>query len=176
MKIKWLPLLATAAITAGLLFGGWTFYRHYAVEKPLDQVAQSLEGVASARADLASGEVTVDLVLTPDADLPDLYRKLKDSEAVSGKKLELKVRSGSTNETLEKAWSEVLFDVAESMETHRYTGIRAAMDRLSEKYPGMKADTDLDDDNVYIRLVNGKAAKFVVLPREPASLGVWPSA
>ncbi|WP_276351544.1 hypothetical protein [Cohnella caldifontis] len=176
MKIKVVPLLATAVVTAGLLFGGWTFYRQYAVEKPLDRVAESLAGVTSAQTDMTSGEVTVDLKLTPDADLADIYRKLKDNGAVSGKKLELNVQSDASNGTLEKAWSYSLFDVAESMETHRYTGIRTAMDQLSARFPGVKAYTDMDDDNVYIRLVDGKAAKFVVLPRESATMGVWPNA
>ncbi|MBW5446595.1 hypothetical protein GE107_11040 [Cohnella sp. CFH 77786] len=177
MKIKMMPLTLTAAVSAAILFGGWTAYRHYAVEQPLDRVAASLPGVQSASASMTSGEVVVDVKLKPDADLADVYRrvKLEGADQIGGRKLTLNVES-DTSSKLEKAWNDSLFDVAEAMETHRYSGIRTAMDKLSRHYPGVTAATGMDDDNVYIRLTDGKSAKFIVLPRQPATLGVWQNA
>jgi hypothetical protein len=177
MKIKMFPLSLTVVVSAALLFGGWTAYRHYAVEKPLNRVAESVSGVQSATAKLTTGQVVVNVKLRPDADLAEIYRKVKQDGAgqIGGRKLELLVNSDTTS-SLEKAWSYSLFDVAESMETRHYSGVRSAMDKLSEKFPGVRAFTDMDDDNVYIRLVEGKSAKFIVLPRQASTLGVWPNA
>ncbi|TJY44308.1 hypothetical protein E5161_02675 [Cohnella pontilimi] len=177
MKIRVMPLVLTILLSAALLFGGWTAFRHFSVEKPLDRVAASVPGVLSATTKMSTGQVVVNVHLSPDADLAEVYRKLKQdgSGQIGGKKLELKVDSNASP-LLEKAWSYSLFDVAEAMETHRYTGIRDALDKLSGQFKGVTASTDIDADNVYIRLQEGKSAKFVVLPRQAGTMGVWPNA
>lgn len=177
MKIKWAPLALTIVLSAGVLFGGWTAYRHFGVEQPLDRVAASIPGVQSAATSMTSSQVTVNVKLKPEADLAEIYRKMKHDGAdqIGGKKLMLNVES-DTSSRLEKAWSYALFDVAEAMETKRYSGIRTTLEQLSKPFPGITAQTDMDDDNVYIRLVDGESVKFIVLPRQPATLGVWPNA
>jgi hypothetical protein len=177
MKIRVMPLTLTAVLSAALLFGGWTAFRHFSVEKPLDHVAAAVPGVQSATTKMSTGQVVVNVKLAPDADLAEVYRRVKQDGAnqIGGKKLELNVDS-QTSAKLNKAWSYSLFDVAEAMETHHYTGIRDALDKLSQHFTGVTASTDMDADNVYIRLQDGKSAKFVVLPRQPATMGVWPNA
>ena len=177
MKLKLVPLTITVAVTAALLFGGWTAYRHYAVEKPIDRIAASVPGVRSASASMENGQVVLKVKLEADASLADIYRQVKRDGAASigGNKLELQVDS-NTSDKLEQAWSYSLFDVAESMENRHYSNLRAAMDKLSKQFPGVTATTEMDEDNVYVRLVDGQSSKFVVLPRQPASLGVWPNA
>lgn len=177
MKLKLTPLLLTAALSVALLFGGWSAYRHYAVEQPLDRVAAAAPGVRSAESVMAGGQVVLRLELMPNADLAEIYRKIKQDGAdqIGGRTIEMNVKSPSSDK-LEQAWRYSLFDVAEAMETRRYSGIREAMDKLSTQFPGISATTDMDEDNVYIRLQDGQAAKFVVLPRQPAMMEVWPNA
>ncbi|MFC5531794.1 hypothetical protein [Cohnella yongneupensis] len=177
MKLKILPLTITAALTAALLFGGWFAYRHYGIEKPLDRLAGAVPGVTSAVVTTTNGQVNIDVRLKQDADVSEVYRKVKSDGAseIGGKKFTL-TAEGQTNERLDKAWSYALFDVAQAMENRQYTGIREAMNKLSEQFPGMTADTSMDEDNVYVTLRDGTAAKFVILPRQPATLEVWPNA
>ncbi|MFC5403767.1 hypothetical protein [Cohnella soli] len=176
-KIRLLPIVITAALTATVLFGGWFGYRHYGVERPLDKVANAISGVENAKVEMGAGTVKIDVKLSPDANIAQVYRKIKQDGAgeIGGKQLEL-TADASSSERLDKAWSYTLFDVAEAMETHKYTGIREAMDNLSAHFPGVTATTDMDEDNVYISMRDGNAAKFVVLPREPATLGAWSNA
>lgn len=177
MKIKLAPLLLTAALSVALLFGGWAAYRHYAVEQPLDRVAAAAPGVRSAESEMTGGQVVLRLQLQPDADLADIYKTIKQEGAgqIGGRSIELNVQS-TTSEKLEQAWRYSLFDIAEAMETRHYSGIREAMSRLSAQFPGVSATTDIDEDNVYIRLQDGQSAKYVVLPRQPATMEVWPNA
>ena len=176
-KIKLLPITITAALTAAILFGGWFAYRHYGIEKPLDKVAVSVPGVEAANIDMTGALVRISVELDPGANLGDVYRKIKQDGAgeIGSRQLELKVTAPGS-ELLDKAWSYSLFDVAEAMENRKYSGVRDAMAKLSERFPGVTAVTDIDENNVYISLRDGDAAKFVVLPRQPATLGVWPNA
>jgi hypothetical protein len=177
MKIKIIPLTLAAVLSAVLLFGGWTVYRQYSVEEPVSRVAQSVTGVESAHAKLEAGQLVLDLKLSPEANLAEIYREVMQEagQRFRGKKLELNVES-SVSDKLEEAWRYSLFEVAEAMENRRYSDIRKAMDHLQERFPGVTAYTEMDQDNVYIRLVEGEHAKFVVLPRQPVMLEVWQDA
>jgi hypothetical protein len=177
MKLRILPLALTAVLTATVLFGGYFAYRHYGVEQPLDRVANGIPGVQSATVDMTAGQVKVNVDLAPNADLGAVYREVKKDGAtmIGGRQLELAANS-KNSPTLDKAWSYALFDVAEAMDTRKYSGIRDKLELLSQKFPGMTVKTEMDADNVYISLRDGDAAKYVVLPREPASIGAWPNA
>ena len=176
-KLRLIPIAITAALTAAILFGGWFAYRHYGVEQPLDRVANSINGVESAKVEILTDLVKINVKLDPNANLGEVYRqiKLNGSNEIGGKQLEL-AATAKDSTRLDKAWSYALFDVAEAMENHKYSGIRDAMEKLSKQFSGVTVTTDMDDNNVYISMRDGDAAKFVVLPRQPAKLGVWPNA
>jgi hypothetical protein len=177
MKLRVVPLTITAALSAALLFGGWFTYRHYGVEQPLDRIANGIPGVETAHVAMTSDLVKVDVTLKPDANLSEVYRRIKTEgeSVIGGKQLELSA-TGASAEKLDKVWGYALFDVAEAMETRRYSGVRDAMDKLADKFPGLTSNTSMDEDNVYISMRDGDAAKFIILPRQPATLGVWPNA
>ncbi|WP_256757342.1 hypothetical protein [Cohnella sp. WQ 127256] len=176
-KLRILPLTITAALTAAILFGGWFTYRHYGIEQPLDRVAKSVAGVESAQAEMSTGLVKVNVKLAPDANLGEVYRYIKQNGAgeIGNKQFELAVQQ-KDSARLDKVWGYALFDVAEAMENRKYSGIRDTMTDLSEQFPGVTVTTEMDDNNVYISMRDGDEAKFVVLPRQPATLGVWPNA
>jgi hypothetical protein len=177
MKLKLLPITITAALSAAILFGGWFAYRHYGVEQPLDRVATSIAGVESANVEMSSGLVKINVKLKPNADLGEVYRLIKQdgSGVIGGKQFEL-AATAKDSARLEKAWNYALFDVAEAMDNRKYSGIRDTMSKLSQQFPGVTVKTQMDDSNVYISMQDGDAAKFIVLPRQPATLGAWPNA
>lgn len=177
MKLRWIPVAITAALSAALLFGGWYAYGRYGVEQPLDRVAKSIPGVESAQTSRSASSVNLQLKLSPNADLAEVYREIQEqgSGAIAGKTLNLSIDEPS-DPALEKAWSYALFDVAEAMDHQKYSEIRTAMDELTKQYPAIQADTQMDDTNVYIRLRSGNAVKYVILPRQAEKLGVWPNA
>lgn len=177
MKLRILPLTLTIALTAGLLFGGWFAYRHYGVEQPLDKITNAIPGVEFSEVEMTNSHVIVNVRLKPDANLSEIYRLVeRDGAAVIGnKQLEINAQA-KESPRLEKAWSYSLFDIAEAMENRKYSGVRDAMNNLSKKFPGITATTDMDDNNVYISMRDGDEAKFIILPRQPATLGVWENA
>jgi hypothetical protein len=177
MKLKILPITITAALTAAILFGGWFAYRQFGVEQPLIRVANSITGVKSANVETSSGLVKINVKLSPDANLEEVYRQIKEGGAgeIGNNKFEL-AATATDSTLLDKAWSFALFDVAQAMENRKYSDVRNAMLKLSDQFPGVSVSTQMDDNNVYISMRDGVAAKFVVLPRQPVMLGAWPNA
>ena len=176
-QIRIVPVLLTALISGALLFGGWFGYRHFAVEQPLAATFSGIEGVTARNPVVSGDHVTVEIMLDGKVGLADVYRNIRErtGETLGGRKLELIIRQ-ERNERLEKIWSSALFSIAQAMENRQYADIPAALRELEAAHPGLEAGTEMDDYNVYITLKLEGAVKYVVLPRQPAVLGVWPNA
>lgn len=174
MQIKWLPTAITAAAVAALLFGGWFFYQNVAVERPLDKLVNTVDGVASSVSAVNGQTVSIELKLKPDADMSEVVQAIKEQGASMIGSRELKVSFDSaSSEKLDKIWSSVLFPIAESMEKREYSGITDTLEALRERNPGLQVYSGIDETNVYIALQDGEASKYIVLPRVPATMGVW---
>lgn len=120
------------------------------------------------------------LDLQPGTNLRDLvsYVSKEGKSVIEGRKLKLDVEQNSS-ELLDDYWDKAMFSVAEAMESRKYTIIPTELDRLKQQNTEFKdviASTDIDDNNVYVSLSNGKESKFIILPRKPATLGVWNNA
>ncbi|GGF89119.1 hypothetical protein GCM10010916_03030 [Paenibacillus abyssi] len=152
-------------------------YRNFAVQQPLEKFVAQLDGVQSAKPVIDGRTVRVELQLKQGADLRDIYEKIatEGTPMLGGRELQLELKK-SSNEKLDQLWSSMLFKVAEAMETRQYSKIPAAMQQLEQANEGLTVHTEMDDTNVYITMSDGKASKYIVLPRIPGTLGVWPNA
>ncbi|MFM9282150.1 hypothetical protein [Paenibacillus jiagnxiensis] len=177
MKLRILPIALTVIITASVLFGGWFLYRHMAIQNPLQQVVTKYPGVSSAQIAIKQDEVVLKLVLQPDADLRGLVQQVKKEgqPIIGSRQLKLDIQDRSSAE-LDKWWAQAMFPIAEAMENKKYTQIPATLESLEQKGSKVQAETEMDDQNVYIRLKEGQASKYIILPREPETMGVWPNA
>ncbi|MCQ6557990.1 hypothetical protein [Paenibacillus mendelii] len=178
MKIRVLPTIITAVISAALLIGGWYTYRNFAAVKPLEQIVQSVPGVDTAKPVIGRDAVTMELTLNKDANIRNIYDQIaREGESVIGsRELRLNIQGEQSDSTLNDVWASVLFDVAQAMETRKYTEIPAAMKQIETQYKGVQAASEMDEVNVYITLKDGASTKYIVLPRTPDKLGVWPNA
>lgn len=177
MKLRIFPIAATVVVSALLLFGGWYVYRQMALQSPLDAIVKQYDGVNSAHFDVNRNSITLKLDLRPDTDLGALIQHVKENgkTLIGGKTLNIDVQDHSST-ALDKWWSQALFPVAEAMENKKYTEITATLDKLNKQTPDIKATAEMDDTNVYISITDGKASKFVILPRTAEKLGVWNNA
>jgi len=94
---------------------------------------------------------------------------------VGQRKLSFEIKDQS-NRDLNRAWNKVLFPIAQAMENKQYTDINTALDQLQQQNKSITAKAEMDDKNVYITLTDGKASKFIILPRVPERMGAWPNA
>lgn len=177
MKLRIGQTVAIAAVSAVLLFGGWFAYNQWAIEAPFQKLVKQYEGVNHVQFNITPKEVGLKLELEAGTDIGGLVRHLeKDGKELLGKRtLKLEVTDHSTPD-LDQIWSEALFSVAQAMENKQYTEIQSTLNQLEEQYDALQASADMDDKNVYVTLTDGTASKYVILPRVPQKLGVWPNA
>lgn len=171
-------IILSVAASAIILFGGWFVYERSVVAAPLKKAVNESEGIVSVGTpQLSADKVTIEVSLDPDAKLRTVYESIEDQakDMLEGRNLELNIDEQS-NDKLDAAWSAALFDVAQAMETKHYSDIPAALTLISKQFDGIEAATEMDDKNVYITLKDGDTTKFVVLPRTPSQLEVWPNA
>lgn len=177
MKLRIGQTVAIAAVSAVLLFGGWFAYSQWAIEAPFQKLVKQYEGVNHVQLNITPKEVGLKLDLEAGTDMGGLVRHLeKDGKKLLGKRtLKLEVTDHSTPD-LDQIWSEALFSVAQAMENKQYTEIQSTLAQLEEQHDALQATADMDDKNVYVTLTDGTASKYIILPRVPQKLGVWPNA
>ncbi|MDQ0875174.1 hypothetical protein QFZ77_003833 [Paenibacillus sp. V4I3] len=175
MKLRLLPVVMSVIISAGVLFGGWFAYTSLAMENPLSDIIGKVPGVASSTMKLDNNQVDIEVKLNPDANLRNVVERIhKDGASIIGKRsVNIDVKS-NPSEKLDQWWSKALFEVAQAMETKHYADIPTTLQKYAEGVPNMKVDSEMDQTYVYIRLTDGDATKFIMLPRT-SQIGVWPN-
>lgn len=177
MKLRIGPIMISIAASALLLFGGWFAYREWAIETPFEKLVKQYEGVKDVQFDINQKQVVLKLDLEQNTDLGGLVQYIeKDGDKyVGSRELKLEVKDQSSP-TLDKLWQDSLFTVAEAMETKQYTEIMEAMKHIEQANQSVNASAVMDENNVYVTLSDGQASKFIILPRIPQQMGVWPNA
>lgn len=176
MKLRLLPILLTVACSSILLFGGWFVYRSYAMETPLATVVSEAPGVEEADIHITNSHVDINLKLSHDANLREIYRHIQQEAAGLLEKRELNLHLDEEDSPdIDQWWSRVLFDIAQAMETRNYSQIPVTLEEKSADLPGLEVVTEIDNTNVYVQLSYQGKTKFILLPRVPAQLGVWPN-
>jgi len=180
LKLHLVPVLLTSLLSAALLFGGYFLYRQFALQEPLQKIVSGYEGVNDSHITINRSEVTLKLDLQPGTKLRDLVQHVstEGKSVIDGRQLKLDVEQHS-NAVLDEYWDNAMFSVAEAMESRTYTLIPAKLDELktqNSEYKDIVATTEIDETNVYVSLSNGNESKYIILPRQPATLGVWNNA
>ncbi|GAB1156952.1 MULTISPECIES: hypothetical protein [Paenibacillus] len=175
MKLKVLPIALTAVISAVVLFGGWFVYRQVAMQNPIEKMVTQYEGVNDVQLTINRNDVQLKLDLQPNVDLGRLvqYIQKEGQTLIGSRSLKLDVVDHS-NEALENWWGDAMFTVAQAMENKQYTEITPTLSKMATN--GIQVNTAMDDNNVYVSLRDGDASKFIILPRVPGQIGVWPNA
>ncbi|MFD0711198.1 hypothetical protein [Paenibacillus sp. GCM10027626] len=178
MKLRIIPIAVTAAISAVLLFGGWYIFQNITAFQPLEQIVKDIPGVVSAKPDIGRDTVTVDITFNEDANIRKVYDTIahEGSKVIGDRQLKLKIEQPDQSPKLNDIWAASLFDIAQAMERRQYKEIPAAMQKIAASHTGVSAVSEMDESNVYITLKDGNAVKYVVLPRNPERIGVWPDA
>lgn len=177
MKLRLLPVVVSIVVSATVLFGGYFAYQSVAMENPLQKVVTSIPGVELVTIDLGGSVAHLDLKLAAGTNLRDVYQKIEQEGAsvLENKDLQIKV-VGEASPRLEQWWSSALFEVAQAMETKQYAQIPKSLQNMAAATGGeLTVSTEMDEKYVYITLKDGELSKYIMLPRTPAKMGVWPN-
>ncbi|SEN27241.1 hypothetical protein [Paenibacillus sp. OV219] len=177
MKIRLMPAVLTAVISASVLVGGWFTYHSVAAVKPLERIVAGTPGVIESTPVINRNTVTIDMKLERDANIRDVYDHIaSEGENIIGdRELKLNIGDSKPSKQLEDVWATMLFDVAQAMDHREYGSIPQAIEEAHTKFPAVTATSEMDDSNVYITLKDDTSVKYVVLPRTPNKMGAWPN-
>jgi hypothetical protein len=145
-----------------------------AMENPLLEVVRASDGVEQVQLDVQKNQVSFQLELSKDASMRQIVQHIRNDGAktMGSRSLNIQVTNLSSPE-LDAWWSNQLFTVAQAMETRNYASIPQTLSERASQLDGLSVLTEMDDQNVYVRLVAGDFSKFIILPRTPEKLGVW---
>ncbi|WP_308639179.1 hypothetical protein [Paenibacillus silvisoli] len=176
MKIRLIPTVLTAVISAGLLIGGWYVHRSVATVGPLERIVAETPGVIAGEPVIDRSSVTIALKLDRQANLRNIYDTIatKGEDMIGKRELKLDFEDNGSKE-LDDVWASILFDIAQAMDHRNYAEIPETMKDVQAKHAGIEASSEMDDVNVYITLKNSKSVKHIVLPRTPNTIGAWPN-
>lgn len=174
MKLRIVPVLVTVVVTSIILFGSWFAYQNLVMKNPLHKVLHETPDIEDAQIHIHNKEVSLRLTLNSGASLRETIQHIKaeGASAIGNKELRIDIHNDS-NKELDQWWTSILFQVAQAMETRQYGLIPEYLQKESAKLDGLQVSTEIDDHNVYVRLVQGDHSKFIILPRVPRQLGVW---
>ncbi|GIQ67599.1 hypothetical protein DUZ99_11040 [Xylanibacillus composti] len=177
MKLRLLPIVISVVLASGVLFGGWFAYHSVALKNPLHDHIAGIEGIQAVEAVAVERDaVRVTLSLSNDASLRAIREQIVEGNPSIFQNRELILNLDMTSsEDLEQWWSQALFDVAEAMATRQYGSIPTVLEGRAHVWPNPTVHTEMDEQYVYVRLQAGEHAKYIMLPREPVMLGVWPN-
>ncbi|WP_018751359.1 hypothetical protein [Paenibacillus sanguinis] len=177
MKLRVGRVAASIVISGILLFGGWFLYQEWAIERPLENLLKGVEGVSEVQLNIQPSELAVKLDLAPGTELGTVVRHLEQDgrKQIGSRKLKIDVVDNSSP-VLNELWENAMFAVAQAMENKQYTEITAALEQMEREHAKLKATAEMDNEHVYITLTDGQNSKFVILPRKPEGMGVWPNA
>jgi hypothetical protein len=174
VKLRLLPVVITVVVSSSVLFGGWFMYQSVAMEDPFLKQVAAIDGVSEPYMEMKRDLAMVRVQLEPDASLSRSYREiLKVGKATLGSRTVQVEVSGESSDALNAWWSKALFDVAQAMETKQYSLIPERLQQLAGDE--LTVETEIDENNVYIAIHDGPHSKYVILPRKPAMMGVWPN-
>ncbi|TCZ81174.1 hypothetical protein E0485_02545 [Paenibacillus albiflavus] len=172
-KLNPIIIILSSVIAVIVLFGGFFVYQRVTFESPLANIINDQPSVEKATIEVTDNEINVDLKAKPDIDLREVMNAIysQGGSAISKLNVNMNVED-QTSPELETWWKSILFDIAEAMETKAYGRIPEILHNQAPALDGIQISTDLDDHNVYIKLVHKNAYKIVILPRTPSQLGV----
>ncbi|MDF2659190.1 MAG: hypothetical protein K0Q94_1981 [Paenibacillus sp.] len=176
MKLRLWPVLTSVVLSSAVLFGGWFLYDSLAMENPLTRIVQEQPGLEQSKVNVGNNTVTIEITPKPEANLREIYKSITEQgrSILGDRTVELVVKDTTTPE-LDSWWSGALFDVAEAMESKRYAAIPAALEAKKGALPGLVVTTEMDERYVYVRMTDGTHYKYMLLPRKPQKVGVWPN-
>ncbi|WP_274364634.1 hypothetical protein [Paenibacillus thermotolerans] len=176
MKLRLLPIMITVVVSSVLMFGGWFVYQTMALQDPLTHDVGAVEGVKHVQIDMDRSSAVVKIELENGVSLDKTYAAVEEAahNVLGDKPVTIEVANGGS-EALDSIWEQAMFDVATAMETKQYTLIPKRLNELVQANDGLHASTKMDDKYVYVTLTQGADTKYVVLPRIPVTLGVFPN-
>ncbi|SDE19068.1 hypothetical protein [Sporomusa acidovorans] len=167
-EVNWVVGGVALVLTLIVLFSGQFLWNKYAVTNPISKMFQNVNGVESVTVGQQSNnneKIKIYVKLNHVSNLQTLYSEIVDGlkQMDNGKKYDIVIQDNRTPE-LEEFYYQIQYYIQEAIFTGNFAsmaesvGIKANNDGVTEKIY-------IDADNIYLQLVKGNAAMYMIIPR-----------
>ncbi|ABZ84921.1 hypothetical protein HM1_2371 [Heliomicrobium modesticaldum Ice1] len=165
--IKPLWVAVFAAVALALLWGVESAYSRFGVEQPLKQaIAAVAPGAVVENHSEDTGKKVVEISPVLVSDLGEAHRQLsKIVRQHLGPQAQVRL-TDNPDEVSRKLWEQLQFPLFQGIDTGNYTEMKKQVDAIGAGAVPAQADISIDDENVYLRIVNGDHYLYRIVPRE----------
>lgn len=178
MKLK--PIILAFIVVVLLLAGGSFTYRYVAQEKPLQKQLANLDySHVTMPLEKQNGIYQLTMEIDKDYKLQQAMEELKQvmqQHELKEDSYSVQLQTEGQATGLESVWQEQLFAVAEIMASQQYSKLPELMQHIENNYTNMQADAEMDDQYVYITLLQNGQRFDKLLPLDGGKMEVWQNA
>ena len=174
-KYKWSIVVITIVLTLTVLGGSHFFWQQYALDKPLTQVIETIDGVETLTLDnndKYQSTQNIHITLNNVKNLQKTYQKINDSitNILGTKKYKLIIHDHRTPE-LEQLYYSMHYYIQEAIFTGKFS---VMAEIIQEKALGAntKAQVYVDASSIYVQLMSNNGTLYMIIPRQFASTEV----
>ncbi|WCK56124.1 hypothetical protein PP175_09540 [Aneurinibacillus sp. Ricciae_BoGa-3] len=165
MKVRTFPIFLSVVISSILLFGGWFVYQSQFVKKPIATQISAIKGIKLNDLTIGRDAVGVNVSFSDPNGFADKYKQIQKIVADKTNGKPVKIELNSPDAMLKKIWEQNSFAISEAMDLHTYSKIPFVLENMKNKYHLANVYSQMDDQNIYIYLNDGKSPYYAVLPR-----------
>lgn len=166
-NIKWNYVAVISIVSLLILFGGWYLYQNISVKNPINEAVSSIDGVKVVDLAIDKKNVNLSINLYDVDNLQITYELIEEYVApyLQNRSLNIEIVNNG-NESLNFAWNESYFYIAEAIDKKEYSLIPQTIDNMQKKYNLDQVGYTMDETNIYIDLHSADTALYIVIPRE----------
>lgn len=168
-ELRIVVIILTAVLTVAILCGGYFAYNVYGVEKPLEEELSSLQQVSSVVITKDKKTYEIKIQLEPQENLQSAYSEIQDAlnRHFKGKDYELQI-ADNRNEKIELFYLQMQPAVQQAAAQSEFVWLdnqfREQCEQMALTYNLM-----VDEQNIYIQIINGSDYLYEVVPRPEIS-------
>lgn len=171
-------IIFSLLIGIALIFSAQWLYQKYNINVPINNVLSANQDVESYQVGSEGGTLLVSVHIKSEAGLMVPYKEIKkDLEQVMGGKSFIFVLSDDRDDTLEQVWYRCQYAVYQAQVQGNFIEMAELIDREALA-GGAEANTNIDQEYVYLRLRHQGHTLDEVIPRGACQVAVnnWPAA
>lgn len=165
-------VVVLALLTLLILIGGHVAYERIFIEHPLLNQLQSIPGVVTASVEKATDSYNITLGSTVNNNLPTIYRQAAEvaQHILGSNHFTLRIIDNRTT-ALETIYWQIQIYIEEAVAQGNFS---VAAEKISElaKQAGVQANFYVDEERVYLELLQNEAYLYAVRPRTIPQKGV----
>ncbi|NLG86948.1 MAG: hypothetical protein GX489_07000 [Firmicutes bacterium] len=165
-------VVVLALLTLLILIGGHVAYERIFIEHPLLNQLQSIPGVVTASVEKATDSYNITLDSTVNNNLPTIYRQAAEvaQHILGSNHFALRIIDNRTT-ALENIYWQIQIYIEEAVAQGNFS---VAAEKISElaKQAGVQANFYVDEERVYLELLQNEAYLYAVRPRTIPQKGV----